>query len=123
LLLNESRGNGQIDNIAKLPVDGNLCRQLTVLLREAADEALARLVAALHRLKLAVPRNNLILADQPNAISDELHAKVVWSDANALIVGHKIPALQSAAIDHRWVRLIHVAGELNRWFLQPDANQ
>ena len=74
-------------------------------------------------LPLAVFADDFVFADELHAFADELHRQRVVADANALVIGHEIPALQGVAGDLRRVRPLDVAGQPHRRLFQADADQ
>ena len=92
------------------------------LVNALTNASLARLHAAGFR-PLAVLADHFVLAHQLHAFADQLHRQCVFADANALIVGHEVPALQSVAGNLRWIGPLDVTRELHRRNFQADADQ
>ena len=89
----------------------------------AFTNCLAGRVALLRRAPLAVLADDFRFADQLHAFADEFHRQRVVAHANALIVGHEVPALQCVAGDLGRVGPGDVAREPHRRLLQADADQ
>ena len=89
-----------------------------------SDERLAGLVAAAGGLlPFAARRDHLVLAHQFHAVADQFHRQLVVAHADALVVGHEVPALQGVAADVARLGPIHVADQPHRRPFQADADQ
>ena len=62
-------------------------------------------------------------ADELHAVADQFHRQRVVADADALVVGHEVPALQRVAGDLVRIGPLDVALEPHRRLLQADADQ
>ena len=72
---------------------------------------------------LAVLADDFRFADELHAFADQFHRQRIVADADALVVRHKVPALQRVAGDLVRIRPLHVALEPHRRLFQADADQ
>ena len=123
MLLQVGGGHRQIDQIPQLGIDRVAGSDIGIFACEGLGERFARPIRPIGAHPAAVGQHCLIGTDEFHAPAHQFDRQVVFTDPHALVIGHKIPALQGVSGHAAGAGQIDPAVHFHWRTLQPDADQ